>query len=285
MYELLWRISFIAFVAALPLGVAHAIIHLARQGSDGEATGRKLLWFRRIVNVLILGGFLALSAAITVRWIEAGYPPFSNMPESLSWMAWALCGVYFVSRFFARFPGMEAGVSLGVLAILAISGPILGVFDQAPRPLMPALQSNWLIFHVLTCMLSYGAFFAAFLMALLWLVLWRKRESGKMVDALTYQTLAFGFLLLTVGIVSGAIWARQAWGRYWGWDPKETWSLITWFIYGIYLHYRRLKGSRGEGDGRLPRLNAIFAILGFAATLFTYFGVNYLDSLHSYGWK
>jgi ABC-type transport system involved in cytochrome c biogenesis permease subunit len=148
---------------------------------------------------------------------------------------------------------------------------------------MPALQSNWLIFHVLTCMVSYGAFFAAFVMAVLWLVVWRKRESGKMVDALAHQTMAFGFLLLTVGIASGSVWAKQAWGRYWGWDPKETWSLITWFVYGIYLHLRLVAPSLGIRRERLPALNATFAVVGFGATAFTYFGVSYLlPSLHSY---
>jgi ABC-type transport system involved in cytochrome c biogenesis permease subunit len=282
LHELLWRISFAVFLAALPLSVVHAILQTTRRrlGSE-EAPSGKLVWYGRFVNAVLLVGFLALSATIAARWSESGYPPFSNMAESLTWMAWGFCLVYFVARAFVAFPGMETAGCMGTLVVLAVSGPILGLFDQAPRPLMPALQSNWLVFHVFTCMLSYGAFFAAFLMSVLWLSFWRRRESGQAVDALSYQTMAFGFLLLTVGIVSGAIWARQAWGRYWGWDPKETWSLITWFVYGIYLHYRLIAGrQRKEG---LPKLNAVFAVLGFAATLFTYFGVNYLlPSLHSY---
>ena len=95
--------------------------------------------------------------------------------------------------------------------------------------------------------------------------------------------MAFGLLLLTVGIVSGSVWAQRAWGRYWGWDPKETWSLITWFVYGIFLHIRLVAGSLGIARERLPLMNAVFALLGFGATLFTYFGVSYLlPSLHSY---
>ncbi|HPD16133.1 MAG TPA: cytochrome c biogenesis protein CcsA [Planctomycetota bacterium] len=279
MYEQFWRLSFIVFAAALPLSAAHAIIRQARRKTGGAHDPAWLVWFRRLANLVIAAGFAALTATIIARWNEAGYPPFSNMPESLMWMAWGLCAVYFVARCFADFSGLEAGACVGVLAVLAVSG----LFDHAPRPLMPALQSNWLIFHVLTCMISYGAFFAAFLMALLWLAFWRRRESGKVVDALSYHTMAFGFLLLTVGIISGSVWARQAWGRYWGWDPKETWSLITWFVYGIYLHYRLLGGSRGPRQERLPMLNALFAVLGFAVTLFTYFGVSYLlPSLHSY---
>ena len=148
---------------------------------------------------------------------------------------------------------------------------------------MPALQSNWLIFHVFMCMLSYGALFAAFCSALLWLAFWRKLESQKILDALAYQLMAFGFLILTVGIISGAVWAKQAWGRYWGWDPKETWSLITWFVYGIYLHLRLAGAQFGVKREKLPLLNAIFAIVGFVFVMFTYLGVSYLlKSLHSY---
>jgi ABC-type transport system involved in cytochrome c biogenesis permease subunit len=280
LHELLWRISFWVFLAALPLSVVLAILQMTRRGLGGEdAPSGRLVWYRRFVNAVLVAGFLALSASIAARWAASGYPPFSNMFESLTWMAWGVCLVYLVARAFVAFPAMETVGCIGTLAILAVS--TWKRFDPTPRPLVPALQSNWLVFHVFTCMLSYGAFFAAFLMSVLWLSFWRKRESGRVVDALSYQTMAFGFLLLTVGIVSGAIWARQAWGRYWGWDNKETWSLITWFVYGIYLHYRLIAGpKRKEG---LPKLNAVFAVLGFAATLFTYFGVNYLlPSLHSY---
>jgi len=284
-YENFWRIAFATFLISLPLGIVHAILVMARRSAGGEEEPQqpsgKLRVYGWVVNGILVIGFLALSASITARWVEAGYPPFSNMPESLMWMAWGFVLVYFVSRAYVQFPGMEAVAGFGAAGILAVSGPLLGLFEQAPRKLMPALQSNWLVFHVLTCMLAYGAFFAAFCMAIMWLALWRKREAGPLVDALSYQTMAFGFLLLTVGIVSGAVWAHQAWGRYWGWDPKETWSLITWFVYGIYLHYRLKAGP--DRQARLPRLNAIFAVLGFAVTLFTYFGVNYLlPGLHAY---
>lgn len=279
MYETLWRIAYGVFVGAVALGVIHAIIWLALRRTGAEAPPSGLVWFRRFVNLVIVGAFGTLSGAIVARWIEAGYPPFSNLPESLMWMAWGFCLVYFVVRWFIKFPGLEVGAALGAWAILAVSG----LFDHAPRPLMPALQSNWLVFHVLTCMLSYGAFFAAFCMSILWLLVWRKRESGKTVDALSHQTMAFGFLLLTIGIISGSVWARQAWGRYWGWDNKETWSLITWFVYGIYLHFRLVSGKFGIRRDKLPALNATFATLGFAFTMFTYLGVSFLlPSLHSY---
>ena len=254
MYERLWAVSFKVFTAALVLGAAHAIVLSALRNVGQEGAPRWLVWLRRAANAAIVLGFLALSATIAARWIEARYPPFSNMPESLLWMAWGCCAVYFVSRLFVSLTGLEAAACVGVLGILAVSS----LFPQAARPLMPALKSNWLL-------------------------VWRKRETGRMVDALAYQTMAFGFLLLTIGIVSGAIWARQAWGRYWGWDPKETWSLITWLVYGIYLHFRLMSGSLGISRERLPLLNAIFGVVGFAVTLFTDFGVNFLiTSIHSY---
>jgi cytochrome c-type biogenesis protein CcsB len=96
------------------------------------------------------------------------------------------------------------------------------------------------------------------------------------LDELTHQLIMFGFLFLSVGIITGAVWANSAWGRYWGWDPKETWSLITWFVYAVLLHARLLRGWRGK------RI-AVLSIVGFAAVIFTYFGVNLLPGLHSYG--
>ncbi|HBN27082.1 MAG TPA: c-type cytochrome biogenesis protein CcsB, partial [Desulfobacteraceae bacterium] len=99
--------------------------------------------------------------------------------------------------------------------------------------------------------------------------------SQSIIDELTHQMIMFGFLFLSIGIITGAVWANSAWGSYWSWDPKETWSLITWFVYAILLHARLMKGWRGK------RI-AIISIIGFCAVIFTYFGVNYLPGLHSY---
>jgi len=156
-------------------------------------------------------------------------------------------------------------------------------------PLIPALQSNWLHAHVITCFLSYAAFALSCAVSIIYLVKLRKkskREKGEgmtglfpaleSLDELIYRTIAVGFPLLTVGIVTGAAWADYAWGSYWSWDPKETWSLITWFVYAIFLHARVTRDWRG-------RRTAILSIIGFVAVIFTYFGVNYLLSgLHSY---
>jgi len=133
---------------------------------------------------------------------------------------------------------------------------------------------------VVTAFLGYAAFALAFGSAILYLIQERRPRPAlpplPALDSLIYRTTVLGFLLLTLGIVTGAVWAETAWGRYWSWDPKETWSLITWFIYAALLHARLLKGWQGH---RIAWL----AVLGFMAVLFTYFGVSFLlTGLHSY---
>jgi cytochrome c-type biogenesis protein CcsB len=154
------------------------------------------------------------------------------------------------------------------------------------NPLIPALKSNWLIAHVVTCFLGYAGFALAFGLSLTYFVKPKQPEKSvifsrlpdeEIIDELTYQMVVFGFLFLTIGIITGAVWANSAWGKYWSWDPKETWSLITWFVYAIFLHLRMMRGWHG-------RNLALVSIIGFMAVLFTYFGVNFLLSgLHSYG--
>ena len=148
------------------------------------------------------------------------------------------------------------------------------------------LKSNWLIAHVITCFVGYAAFAIGFGVSILYLLKQRKSsgEGGwigflpdvNALDALSYQLVILGFMFLTIGIITGSVWANSAWGRYWGWDPKETWSLITWIIYAALLHTRNMRGWRGT---RIAWLS----IIGFGAVMFTYFGVNYLPGLHSYG--
>jgi cytochrome c-type biogenesis protein CcsB len=161
--------------------------------------------------------------------------------------------------------------------------------------LNPALQSFWLPVHVILLFLGDGAFALAAAAAVMYLIqerqLKRKRLSGwfhrlpnlDLLDELNYRCLTIGFPLLTVGIITGSLWAQQAWGTYWSWDPKETWSLITWLLYAALLHGRLTVGWRG-------RRAAVWALVGFASVLFTFLGVNYvlprllpdLESLHIY---
>ncbi|MGC8720415.1 MAG: c-type cytochrome biogenesis protein CcsB, partial [Thermodesulforhabdaceae bacterium] len=151
------------------------------------------------------------------------------------------------------------------------------------QPLIPALKSNWLIAHVITCFLGYAAFAVSFGTSLAYIVKAKYGDAGlikvlpdlRSLEKINRQVIIFGFMWLTVGILTGAIWADSAWGSYWSWDPKETWSLITWLVYASVLHaYRNWSGQR----------IAILSILGFGCVIFTYLGVNFLLSgLHSYG--
>jgi cytochrome c-type biogenesis protein CcsB len=204
--------------------------------------------------------------------------PLSNFYESLVFFAWTLpaLGLFAFRRYFKGY----LGALVSVLACLLLAYASFGGVDSRIKPLMPALKSNWLLIHVVTAFLGYAAFALAFGVAILYLVQERRpRESlppPTQLDRLIYRAAVLGFLLLTLGILTGAVWAETAWGRYWSWDPKETWSLITWLIYATLLHARLLKGWQG-------RRIAWLAVLGFLAVLFTYFGVSFLlTGLHSY---
>jgi len=150
------------------------------------------------------------------------------------------------------------------------------------QPLLPALKSNWLLAHVLTRFVAYAAFAVACARSVSYQLQGAIRSKParsrnlELLDNVTYRAVTFGFALLTLGVVTGSIWANVSWGRYWGWDPKETWSLITWIIYGVYLHARLTGTWKGKWAARA-------AIAGFVSVLFTYLGVNYLfRGLHSY---
>jgi cytochrome c-type biogenesis protein CcsB len=216
-----------------------------------------------------------------------GHVPLTNLFESMVFFAWAIILIYLIAEW--RTKNKTIGVFVVPLAFLAMAyASIAPGISNRIEPLIPALQSNWLTIHVITCFLGYAAFTVAFGCGLLYLLKsigkdYTEKPSGflgklpspAMLDALIYQSTALGFVFLTIGIMTGSIWAHYAWGSYWSWDPKETWSLITWLIYAIMLHSRYVRGWRGK------RL-AVLAIIGFACVLFTYLGVNYLPGLHSY---
>ena len=317
-------------------------------------------------------GFLSHTTAFVLRWKEfydigqmgiLRAIPLTNLYESLIFFVWCVILGYLViewkykNRLFGAFITPIAGMAL---AFIDISG-----MDKNIRPLVPALQSNWLLAHVTMSFTSYAAFAISFATAMMYLasttedkksaayifwtvalgifvsvflamgidfmvfrvgvsspesfiksylfratyrngngalaaasyfaaaalifIVWRYGYvlrnviasfslSPELLDDLTYKSIAVGFPIFTLGgLIFGAIWADQAWGRYWSWDPKETWSLITWFVYAFYLHSRFLRGWRGK------RI-AVVAVLGFVCTVFTYLGVNLiLSGLHSYG--
>jgi cytochrome c-type biogenesis protein CcsB len=235
-------------------------------------------------------GLVLHSVGLVLRWMEThqtgyGYVPLSNMYESLIFFSWTIVLIYLILEL--KYRQKIIGVFVTPFAFLAIAlTSIIPGVDARITPLVPALQSNWLAIHVITCFFGYAAFAVSFGISILYLIRDRKEEaaaglskrlpSTSILDEVNYKSIVIGFPMLTLGIVTGAAWANYAWGTYWSWDPKETWSLITWFVYAAFLHARFTRDWRG-------RKAAILSIVGFVAVLFTYFGVNYLLSgLHSY---
>jgi len=248
-----------------------------------QAVGKAATW----VALIGLAGNIV---GIVMRWVESyqmgfGHAPLSNLYESLVFFAGTIVLIYLVIE--RKYGNRVIGAFVAPLAFLAMAYASLSpnISDRI-QPLIPALKSNWLIAHVIACFIGYGAFAVAFGVSLMYLMKQKSADdTGSMMsllpdadilDELNHQLVMFGFLFLSVGIITGAVWANSAWGRYWGWDPKETWSLITWFVYATLLHARLMRGWRGKRT-------AILSIGGFAAVMFTYFGVNLLPGLHSYG--
>lgn len=332
-----------------------------------------------LASTITIFGFVCQTIAIALRWIDsyqywlASAPsttvteavlrgtPLRNLFESLAFFVWAVVLVHLIVEF--KYKNRSLGAFVMPVAALALAFIQVSGMSQEIEPLIPALQSNWLLFHVFLSFIGYAAFAVSFAAAVAYIVmitesraekayiLWSitvgtflivliamgvdyavfstspdkdflrsyflkasfKSDSGgtvvlswifsvgfivalwgigikikrvlaalslnpNMLDDIAYKSIAVGFPLFTIGgVIMGAIWANSAWGTYWSWDPKETWSLITWFIYAVYLHARYVAGWRGKKV-------AILAVIGFIAVVFTYLGVNlFLSGLHSYG--
>ena len=237
-----------------------------------------------ILGVIILifhGGWLV------ERGLQAGHWPFTNTYETLVLMGFLVMAIYFLT--FQRYRAVVIGGFAGVIvsAVLALTSLV----SPEIEPLVPALKSNWLLFHVVSAFIGYSSFALASASALVYLgasflppAFLRKGKDSKQiplflerVDWLTYRLVAVGFAFLTLGISAGSVWANASWGRYWNWDPKETWAFITWLVYAVCLHLR----SNGRSHSRPA---AFLTLVGFATVMFTYFGVNvWLASLHAYG--
>ena len=224
--------------------------------------------------VLAAAGLATHTGALILRTVVSRHAPFTNMYESLSFLAWAsVLALIVLDRKFS-IPRVAPYLMLIVVALVALaSSPLM---PKDVTPLVPALQSYWLWLHVSVTLLGEAFFAVAFIASLLYLRADTEEKKQKM-DSVSYRAVAVGFPLFTLGgLVFGMVWAYKAWGTYWSWDPKEVWSLITWFVFALYLHTRIVMGWKGKRS-------ALIAIIGFLAALFTYFGVNYLLSgLHSY---
>lgn len=265
------------FYITFALYMSATVAYLVYLAKPSESLGKFARW-------LIASGFIVHIVFTIHRYIVAGHTPITNLHESLSFFSMAVVGVFIF--FERRFKILVLGSFVTPVALILMA--ISSLFPSALAPLNPALKSKWLVIHTVVAFLGYASFAVAFGAAVIYLMqerflkkkklggLFQRLPSLDTLDEINYRCLTFGFPLLTVAIISGAIWAETAWGTYWSWDPKETWSLITWFVYAALLHGRLTTGWRGKKA-------AILAIIGFFVMLFTFLGVNLLmPGLHSY---
>ena len=282
-----------------------------------------LSFFKQTNTLVLIGRISSLIANLLLffilasRWIVAGYFPLSNLYESLLFLTWTLLTIYLYFENKTKSKLMGAVLIPVALLITGFANLTLSPDMQKASPLVPALQSNWLMMHVSMMMLSYATLIMGSLLCILFLVISKYQdidlrlvdesslplynvmldyyeaklfspsdeiaELGKLkllqsLDNWSYRIIGLGFPFLTIGIIAGGVWANEAWGSYWSWDPKETWALITWIVFATYLHSRITKGWEG-------RKTAILGGLGFFVIWICYLGVNFLGKgLHSYGW-
>lgn len=238
----------------------------------------------KFVKVIWLGIYVTFglhTIGLIMRWAESyqlgvGHAPLSNFYESLIFYGWCVSLVLVIMKKRLSYPVITFLAGLIALLFLGYAS-ISPSVDRNIQPLVPALQSNWLHIHVFTCFLAYAAFVISFVCGLLYLFTWKGViPAREVLDDINYRSVIVGFPMLSAGIFTGAVWAHYAWGSYWSWDPKETWSLITWIVYALFLHARLVRGWKG-------RKIALLSIVGFLSVIFTYFGVNFiLSGLHSY---
>lgn len=267
----------ILFFAALALYACSAVLFTVSFITQKDSAG--IAAFRTCC-----AGFAVHTCVLAVRAFVSGHPPISNLHESLAFFSWVIVLAYVIVE--SRQRSWVNGVF--VLPLAAAAAGYSLIIDARIKPLLPALDSPWLGVHASSCILSYACFLLAFCFGIMYL--WQEHEVKSkridafffrlpalgLVDRLGYKSVVFGFVFLTAGIISGSLWAWRAWGSFWSWDPKETWSLIVWGIYIVYLHGRLALNWQG-------RKSAYLAIAGFLSVLVTYFGVSFLSpGLHSY---
>jgi cytochrome c-type biogenesis protein CcsB len=255
-----WVVAFLVFLQAL---VFHRRHHLA------------------IGVVIAAAGLLPHTAGIVIRWIATGRPPFISLYELIIASAWFAVLTYLVIQAIWK-SARPVGVAVAPVAFLSM-GAALTLSPEA-NELSAALQSWWLVIHIVFALIAHGCFAVAFGAAVLLIIRGRRTEAenGDLVpssvnlDRLGLRCIIFGFICHTVMVLSGAIWANNAWGRFWGWDPIETWSLVTWLLYGLYMHLRFLPKWHG-------RRAAAYAVVAFLVVVFSFWGVPHLwKSIHDY---
>jgi cytochrome c-type biogenesis protein CcsB len=258
---------------------------LVVDSENDPAASRRVEQFGRIGVALTVIGFLLSVAGVVTRALAAQRAPWGNMFEFTITAMALFVGAYLILVWRAGLRWL--GLPVTLLAAVG-NGLAVTVFYVAVAPLVPALHSVWFLIHIVAAAISGAAFTVGGVMSILYLIKKRAEERGavrgylgrlpdsRRIDVIAYRFLAFAFPLWTFTVVAGAIWAQYAWGRYWGWDPKETWALVTWVIYACYLHARSTAGWRGTKA-------AVIAIIGLVSFWFNFVGINLLVSgLHSY---
>jgi cytochrome c-type biogenesis protein CcsB len=271
----------------------------------------KINFLFKLSRLLVFCSNILFGLTLFLRWIVDGYFPLSNLYESLIFLSWAISAIHLFLENKTKSRVIGSISSPILFLISGFSTLTLPVEMQKALPLVPSLQSNWLMMHVSMMMISYATLIIGSLFSILYLAFYKfvsmdskitlqssttnvfdssintttniintnsKLSLLETVDTWSYRIIGLGFPFLTIGIISGAVWANEAWGSYWSWDPKETWALITWLVFAIYLHSRLLRGWQGQKA-------AILGSFGFFVIWICYLGVNFLGKgLHSYGW-
>lgn len=268
----------------------------------------------KVSQILVGVSNILFMLTLSIRWASEGYFPLSNLYESLIFLSWGISFIHLILEYKTQSRLIGAIATPLMFFLSGFSSLTLPTDMQKALPLVPSLQSNWLMMHVSMMMVSYATLIIGSLLSILYLafvsfngqknqvvietsvtdlssnisssvsvasvgsVAYSKLSLLQTVDIWSYRIIGLGFPFLTIGIISGAVWANEAWGSYWSWDPKETWALITWLVFAIYLHSRLLKGWQGKQA-------AILGSCGFFVIWICYLGVNFLGKgLHSYGW-
>jgi len=272
----------------------------------------KNLFVVQTSKVLVFISNILFTFTLLIRWIKEGYFPLSNLYESLIFLSWGISVIHIFIEQKTKSRLFGALSTPLMFFLSSFSSLTLPIEMQKALPLVPSLQSNWLMMHVSMMMISYSTLIIGSLLSILYLFFnfFNKNKTIvnqevslsitensnsisffnltninnsklsllEIVDIWSYRIIGLGFPFLTIGIISGAVWANEAWGSYWSWDPKETWALITWLVFAIYLHSRLIKGWEGKQA-------AILGSCGFFVIWICYLGVNFLGKgLHSYGW-
>ena len=229
---------------------------------------------QKLIKWIIRLALLFLTIAIIARIVETGRLPFASLYEFVLAFTWAILCFFVITRRRFYSPIFDLLSNIMVVGILLAAS----FLPTEARPLMPALQSNWLHIHVFTAIIAYGSFAVSFCLAGVYMFQENRATVIELrpLDQLIYRLVVLGFIFLSLVIITGAIWAEQVWGNWWTWDPKETWSLVTWLVYAAYLHARHTYNWKG-------RRSAVMVLIGFGLVLITLFGVSLiLPGLHSY---